>query len=267
MSRTPNEIPISRIGIDVGLQARVMLDEPTVVEYMRVAREAAEDDKPWPFPAVSMVGGYLIDGHHRYEAARRLGRSTILATEQPGETEADCIREAIAANAGHGLPRSNADKRRAVELALATWPDLSSRQIAKLCKLSHTSVNRIRTPEPDAEVELVPPCEEIETVVEVTQTPPTYTQPDELPAAEVEQVSPAPATKRVSQAKDDPRTHAKKTMAALEVAMRHAGDHRAEFKPADFQEFDSGIGHIWEIARAWSRDPRSSAVSEGNAHA
>ncbi len=155
-----SNIPLDRIIVESALQSRVTLDAGTVAEYLRSAEEAADEGNPWPFPPIQMVGGYLIDGHHRLEVAKRLGMETIPADEQPGESEEDCIRAAVGANANHGLPRSNSDKRRAVELALATWPDWSARQIAKACKLSHTYVNQIRSPEPELEVETFPPSPE-----------------------------------------------------------------------------------------------------------
>ena len=44
----------------------------------------------------------------------------------------------------HGLKRTNADKRRSVELALAEWPNVSDRQIAEICAVGHDMVAGIR---------------------------------------------------------------------------------------------------------------------------
>jgi hypothetical protein len=54
------------------------------------------------------------------------------------------LKFALAANAAHGLKRTNADKRRSVELALAEWPNLSSRELAKICAVSDMMVGEIR---------------------------------------------------------------------------------------------------------------------------
>ena len=45
------------------------------------------------------------------------------------------------------LRRTNADKRRAVEIALKEFPKLSSREIAKVCAVSDEFVNKVRPEE------------------------------------------------------------------------------------------------------------------------
>jgi len=51
-----------------------------------------------------------------------------------------------AANAAHGIRRSNADKRRAVEMLLSDeeWRQLSNIRNARRCVVSHTFVNSVR---------------------------------------------------------------------------------------------------------------------------
>lgn len=55
---------------------------------------------------------------------------------------ADALKHAL-----HGHRRSNADKRRCVEIALREFPKLSSRAVAKLCGVSHTFVEQLRPEE------------------------------------------------------------------------------------------------------------------------
>jgi hypothetical protein len=50
-------------------------------------------------------------------------------------------QEAIAE---HGLRRSNADKRRSVELALAEWPKLSDVEIGRICAVGKTLAGEVR---------------------------------------------------------------------------------------------------------------------------
>ncbi len=61
---------------------------------------------------------WLADGYHRVAAARKLDRETIDATVHEGG-ERDAILHGIGSNDSHGIRRTQADKRRAVELALA----------------------------------------------------------------------------------------------------------------------------------------------------
>ena len=51
---------------------------------------------------------------------------------------------ALGSNALHGHRRTNADKRRCVEIALREFPGLSSRAIAQTCGVSIDTVCRIR---------------------------------------------------------------------------------------------------------------------------
>jgi hypothetical protein len=57
------------------------------------------------------------DGFHRVMAARRIGGEWLMANVVPG-TRGDARWRALAANATHGLRRTNADKRRVLVLAL-----------------------------------------------------------------------------------------------------------------------------------------------------
>ena len=50
----------------------------------------------------------------------------------------------VSANASNGLRRTNADKRRSVEIALQEFGDLSSRAIAELCGVNPQTVINIR---------------------------------------------------------------------------------------------------------------------------
>lgn len=64
------------------------------------------------------------------------------APNRPGRQ--DALKHALAANIQHGQRRTNADKRRCVEVALVEFSTLSSRAIAELCGVSHRFVDGIR---------------------------------------------------------------------------------------------------------------------------
>jgi hypothetical protein len=86
---------------------------------------------------------WLVDGFHRFEAAKQCGFDTI-DTEVFVGTRSDALRASLEANHTHGLRRSNADKRVAAELAVREFSDLSDRGIAEMCGVSHELVGSIK---------------------------------------------------------------------------------------------------------------------------
>lgn len=124
---TTKPLKISEIRIDGGTQSRVQLDESHVAE-LRLA-------VPGTLPPVSVYWDgtdyWLVDGFHRVSAAREMGDPTIQATIKNG-TRREAIRASLTANIGHGLKRSNADKRKAIDTLLADqeWSRMSDRAIA-----------------------------------------------------------------------------------------------------------------------------------------
>ncbi len=138
-STQPSEVMMASIIVDDRFQCRYAISDETIEEYVA----AAMDSEQWPFPPIRTVNGWLVDGRHRYEAAKRLGKTSILAIRTEGSTQ-DALRLALAANANHGLRRSRADLRRTIEMAIAAWPDKSNREIAYLAKTSHPTVAKVR---------------------------------------------------------------------------------------------------------------------------
>ena len=128
---------------DAGAQMRVEMRPEIVAEY------ADEMLAGVVFPPVVLYYDgethWLADGFHRVEAARKIGLETITATIQEG-TARESILHAIGANAVHGLRRTQADKRRAVERLLTDpeWAKWSDRKIAGIAKVDHKTVGKIR---------------------------------------------------------------------------------------------------------------------------
>ncbi len=96
------------------LQTRAALDEDTVQDY---ADAMERGDR---FPAVTVFSDgaeyYLADGFHRVEALRRIGKRAVVAELREGDFRA-ALLYALKANSTHGLRRTNADKRHALEMA------------------------------------------------------------------------------------------------------------------------------------------------------
>jgi hypothetical protein len=86
---------------------------------------------------------HLSEGFHRLAAYKKAGEERIYAEVREG-TLRDAIFNAVGANGTHGLPRTDADKRKAVRTILADKEWLarlkSDRAIAKHTRTSHTFV-------------------------------------------------------------------------------------------------------------------------------
>ena len=141
MSTHPLEL--ERLRLDGGTQPRSELVEPTVQAYM----DAMERGIEFP-PIVACYDGtsyWLVDGFHRVEAAALSGLVTLPAIIHQG-TQADAQWMSFGVNAEHGLPRSNADKRRAVEAALRheKGQSFSDRAIAEHCRVNNRFVGIVR---------------------------------------------------------------------------------------------------------------------------
>ena len=128
---------------DGGAQMRVEMKPDVVREY--ADDMAAGVQLP---PVVVYHDGtdyWLADGFHRVEAARKLERETIDAEVLEGD-ERQAILHGCGSNASHGLRRTQADKRRAVERLLRDeeWGKWSNRKIAKVAKVDHKTVEKVR---------------------------------------------------------------------------------------------------------------------------
>lgn len=140
------KLPLTSIRLDGGTQARESINQGTVAEYAAAINEGAE------FPAVIVffdgADNWLGDGFHRFLAHKHAGRLEIAVEVRQG-TRRDAIEHACGANAHHGLPRSNADKRKAVLMLLADaeWAALSDREVAKKAGVAHSFVASVRDPE------------------------------------------------------------------------------------------------------------------------
>ncbi len=136
------QVALHDIRTDGGTQARAALNDETVAEY--AANIEANDAMP---PVVVFYDGsayWLADGFHRVAARAKVGRLTVKAEVRQG-TRRDAVLYACGANATHGLRRTNADKRRAVETLLRDeeWSQWPQAQIAKACGVSREYVSRV----------------------------------------------------------------------------------------------------------------------------
>jgi hypothetical protein len=138
-------VDLEQIELDPTTQPRVSIDMEIVSEYAEEIKAGAD------FPPIQVVWDkqakkyWLWDGFHRVMAAKQIGQLWLMAHVVPGTRE-EAQWWAYSANAAHGLRRTNADKRRAVEGALLhpSGVDKTNRQVARHCGVSHFLVNQVR---------------------------------------------------------------------------------------------------------------------------
>lgn len=145
----PERIPLESIVEDAGTQNRVEFNKDRIAQ-MAEAYERGEELPPIVVyqedPLADETQFILVDGFHRAEAARDAHLEDIAALIRPGTLE-DAKFAACGANTEHdsaGLPRSNADKARAVKKAVKLRPDLSDRAIAEYVGVSAPTVAKYR---------------------------------------------------------------------------------------------------------------------------
>lgn len=133
-------VALSDIRTDGGTQMRDAINVDTVREYAECI-----DQLP---PIVTFFDGidhWIGDGFHRYHAHHKADHATIEVDARSG-TKRDAILYAVAANASHGLRRTNADKRKAVRALLDDdeWAQWSDREIARRCGVGNKFVSDLR---------------------------------------------------------------------------------------------------------------------------
>jgi hypothetical protein len=124
------------------VQQREALDETRIRAYAALYREGHTLGEIMVFQEGPEL--YVADGFHRIEAAIQAGLDTIAATIRPG-TLRDAVHYACGCNL-HGVPLTQADKRRRVMTMLADpeWQQWSDREIARYCGVSHVFVAKLR---------------------------------------------------------------------------------------------------------------------------
>ena len=134
-------VKIASIELDASIQCRAVIDTAVVNDY---AERMTEGDK---FPPIELYGTkdqcWIGDGWHRVMAAKQIGAVDIPANLHAGN-RVEALKHALGANALHGHRRSNADKRRCVELALKEFGKMSDRAIADMCGVSDPYVGSLR---------------------------------------------------------------------------------------------------------------------------
>lgn len=136
-------LAIDLIRTDGGTQMRAEINQETYFDYRDKWLAGIEFD---PIDVFHDGAEYwLADGFHRFYGAREAKRASIPAKVHKG-TQRDAILFATGANAAHGLRRTNADKRKAVESLLndEEWVSWSDHKIAEHAAVSQNFVSDVR---------------------------------------------------------------------------------------------------------------------------
>ena len=135
---------LNEIDIENSPKVRAELNEATAAEYGQIIKQ---DKKALPPPVVFQEKGgkyfFLADGLHRVTGAKIIGDKTMVCEVREGGFE-EALTHALTCNVKHGLRRTQADKKRAVEAALAQWPKLSDTELSKRAQVDHKTVAAYR---------------------------------------------------------------------------------------------------------------------------
>lgn len=138
-------VDMDDIDIKASPQIRVCDSESTIKDYW----DAIVDGDKFPpidlFWIEEKTVFIVADGHQRYWAHDRNNEKQIVAyVHEGGEREA--LLFALGANKQHGLRRTDADKRRAVEIVLkdVEWMAWTDRRIAEKLSVSNHFVAKVR---------------------------------------------------------------------------------------------------------------------------
>lgn len=137
------KVLLSKIRIDGETQARIDINYEVVTNYAEKMRDGVE----FP-PVIAYFDGanyWLADGFHRYHGHKANASKEIEVDVREG-TQRDAQLYSFGANDDHGLQRTIQDKRRAVLRMLDDfeWGELKDREIARICKVSHPFVAKLR---------------------------------------------------------------------------------------------------------------------------
>lgn len=158
MSSVMQNLKLEQIRTDGGTQPRTELNESVVAEYA----ESITDGAKLPPITVFQDGSayWLADGFHRFFAHKKIGAIDIQADVIIG-TKRDAVLHSVGSNGSHGLRRTNADKRKAVETLLndTEWAQWSDREVARQCGVGNKFVGDVRrsicVPNTDAPIRIV----------------------------------------------------------------------------------------------------------------
>jgi len=137
-------IEIDNIEATAATQVRVRLDRSVIDDYQEALENGSEFPPLLVYREKNTERNVLVDGFHRLYAMVNLGWPEVVCEVKEGNMH-DALVEALGANQAHGLRRTNADKRHAVQMALKD-PEISKmtqEEIADICGVTDRTVRNI----------------------------------------------------------------------------------------------------------------------------
>lgn len=155
MKETIKVLALAHISTSSNLQMRVDTNQSYIDELAEVAAAGREFNGQLPVVYNDGRNNWLSDGYQRLAAHEKSGVKKMKCLIRQGTLD-DAFMFALSANAQHGARRTNADKRKAVESAMAheKCKQLSDRAIADLCGVSHFFVASVRKASTGSECQL-----------------------------------------------------------------------------------------------------------------
>lgn len=135
---------LSNLHIHPDIQVRISSDDDALERYTMAYKDFVFGLPPIKV-CVSKVTGefYVVDGHHRFEAAKRAGLTCIEGFDLGEMSLAEMISESISSNCAQGLALTRQDRKRAAELLCKYNPQITARDAAKKVGLSKSLVATI----------------------------------------------------------------------------------------------------------------------------
>lgn len=135
------ELLIEKIRTDGGVQSRERISDDYVMELAELIKAGKK------LPPIDVFNDgtdiWAADGFHRIHAHLKANKRTVRCNVHKGSIK-DAIWASVAANQEHGLRRTNADKRHAVEMALKMRAELSDRAVAEHVGVHEDTVKMVR---------------------------------------------------------------------------------------------------------------------------
>jgi hypothetical protein len=198
------ELMVASIRTDSGVQSREGINSDHVADMVETL---AGGGKLPPVDVYKDPDGvlWLADGFHRLAAHEKAAKASIRCEVHLG-TKADAAWHSCGANLAHGLRRTNADKRLAVEKAVRLRPTASIELLCQHCGVSHTFARAIKS----QGVNRLPPVSRPETVTGKDGKTYPVPRPPWVARAEAAAATPVTPTPAARAAKPTPLTPARK---------------------------------------------------------
>jgi len=135
------QIRLDQTQRDDKLSPRAGIDKTTVAIYAASFDQLPPVDVFW---IEGRDGWWLVDGWHRYGAARELGLAYLETNEHQGTFD-DALEFAYDANLKHGKPLTLSERKDAARLKLRRHTERSNNWIAQDCGISDHTVGDLRS--------------------------------------------------------------------------------------------------------------------------